>query len=133
MRLHQGLSCGVLVAGLLLTLSAYSQADITAFADVPPQAGAEVFTVDPAPARGEADTSAGRGVAADRVLYQSFKNPVDFDVRSIWLSQDVDNGDAGYVMSFYEVDDVLAGPLVLGDLVKTLAIPAGPRFDSYQC
>lgn len=112
------------VVALLVISAESSRADIVAIADAPYPAGAEVFTVDPYE-RGLPDP-AGRGVAGDRHIRQTFQNPVTFDVQGIVISQDVANGDLGYVMSVYEVDDVNAAEFVPGNLITTLTIPAGP-------
>lgn len=101
----------------------FSSADVLSEADTVFPTGAEVFTVDP-DGRGISG-SAGRGLANTRMLRQTFQNAATFDVRGIVLSQDVDNGDFGYEMSFYEVDDVNAEMFTAGNLLKTISIPAG--------
>lgn len=110
-------------AAFVMADASVSSASVAASADPDYPAGSEVFTVDP-DGRGISG-SAGRGLANTRMLRQSFQNPVTFDVRGIILSQDVDNGDFGYEMSFYEVDDVNAETFTPGNLIKTISIPAG--------
>lgn len=104
-----------------------SRAAVISTADVVPPTSAEVFTVDPK-GRGIVG-SAGRGVTADRHLRQTFQSAVSFDVRGIWVSQKVNSGgtNGGYIMTIYEVDDVLANPIDLtGTQVAQIVIPAGP-------
>jgi hypothetical protein len=121
--LSRTLAASLVVAVSMIGGAATSDASVWITADAPYPASPEVFTVDPE-GRGM-PASAGRGVAADRKLRQTFQNPVTFDVRGIVLSQDVDNRDGGYVMSVYEVDDVNASTLAVGNLLTTITIPAG--------
>ncbi|MCA9260027.1 MAG: hypothetical protein KDA61_12535, partial [Planctomycetales bacterium] len=71
--------------------------------------------------------SAGRGLAADRNLRQTFQNPQTFDVQQIVLSQRVEAGgvNAGYEMRIYEVDDVNADTWTPGALVAEILFPTG--------
>lgn len=79
----------------------------------------DVFTADP-----YADSSAARGITADRNLRQTFKNSETFDVSEIVLSFKVNSPDGGMILEFYEVDDVSASTWAAGNLVHTISLPS---------
>ena len=120
-------ACIAISALTVAFVTDFSRASVIPTADVVPPTSAEVFTVDP---NGLGITgSNGRGLTGTRHLRQTFQSAVSFDVRGIWVSQRVSSAGTGggYIMTIYEVADVLANPIDLtGTQVAQILIPAGP-------
>lgn len=77
-----------------------------------------VFTVDP-----QLHSVAGRGIAGTRQLRQAFQVDETFYVGGITLAHAHGGTDGGYIISFYEVEDVNASPWnPIGNPLKVLTI-----------
>ncbi len=106
-------ACAILLIG---GSAAHSAINVTG--DLAYPVSPDVFTVDPF-----AVTNANRGIAADRHLRQTFKNPATITVNQIIISFDVTSQpEYGMALSIYEVDDVLASAWTPGNLLKTLTV-----------
>jgi hypothetical protein len=109
---------------VLLGAATAAQALVTVTAD--PETGmnsanATLFTADPyvEPVTG----FAARGLAADRRLRQTFKNPTTFNVGEIIISFDVTSApETGMALRFYQVADVTAGTWTAGELIKQIVV-----------
>lgn len=110
----------IIVSACSCLYPAFSNAEIMTVADPDFPTSAPVLTVDP-----EGLGTAQRGVAADRLLRQTFQNPATFDVGEIVLSLRVDAGgeNGGLDFSIFEVDDVNSNTWTPGSLVTSFSIP----------
>jgi hypothetical protein len=105
-----------------LTSGAPAAVTVTADPGTGMNAGlAAVYTIDPyiEPATG----FAARGLAGDRRLRQTFKNPATFNVGEIIISFDVTSApETGMAIRFYEVADVAPGSWPGGNLIKEIVV-----------
>jgi hypothetical protein len=126
-RVVNGVAAAAAASLLVVLAAAQSQGGVIVVSDEAYPEIKEVFTVDP-----HAGTNANRGLTTTRELRQSFKNPTTFDVKKIVVSLDVNNAATGLLLKLYEVDDVNVTPIVLGNLVHTITVPAGTYGNSSQ-